>query len=110
MNLRRAFIFAISIASLLSGCTHASEEAQLARLMRHRSWPRIQQIAKAEVQKREKLFDNAEYLPAEHKDKVWVVMAMTGTTKGDLQGVVTLMIGDDGSILAYKREDDLHRK
>jgi len=83
-----------------------SDEARVERLTRHRSWPRIQQIATAEVKQRERLLgwpDNAAYVPAEHKDKVWVVMAMTGTPNGDVRRVVTLMIGDDGRILVYKR-------
>ena len=106
MNIRYALILAVSIASLLSGCTTASEEARVERLMRHRSWPRIQQIAAAECKKREKLLgwpDTASYLPEEHKDKVWSVMAMTGTPNGDAQRVIALMIGDDGAVLAYKR-------
>src|SRR5258705_12070605 len=106
MKIRRALILAVSTASLLSGCTTPSDEAHVERLMRHRSWPRIEQIAKTEVKKREKLLgwlDDASYLPAEHKDKVWLVMAMTGTPNGDVQRVISLMIGDDGSVLAYKR-------
>jgi hypothetical protein len=106
MKIRRALILAVSIASLLSGCTTPGDEAHLERLMRHRSWPRIEQIAKTEVEKREKLLgwpDNASYLPMEHQDKVWDVMAMTGTPNGDVQRVITLMIGDDGDVLAYQR-------
>lgn len=106
MRIRHALILAVSIASLLSGCITASDEARVERLMRHPSWPRIQQIATAEVKKREKLLgwpDTASYVPAEHKDKVWVIMAMTGTPNGDVQRVVTVLIGDDGSILSYKR-------
>ena len=111
MKIRRALILAVSIASLLSGCTTPSDEAQLEGLMRHRSWPRIEQIAKTEVEKREKLLgwpDNASYVPTEHKDKVWVVMAMAGTPKGDVQRVIALMIGDNGAVQAYKRHWDGH--
>ena len=74
--------------------------------MRHRSWPRIQQIATAEVKNREKLLgwpDDAGYLPAEHKDKVWAVMTMTATPNGDVERVIALTIGDDGAVLAYER-------
>ena len=35
---------------------------------------------------------------------IWVVMAMAGTPNGDVQRVVTLMIEDDGNVLAYKRD------
>jgi len=60
MKTRYALILVVSIASLLSGCTTprdeaSANEAHVQRLMRHRSWPRIQQIATAEVKKREKL-------------------------------------------------------
>jgi hypothetical protein len=106
MTIRYALILAVSIASLLSGCTTPSDEAHFERLMRHRSWPRIEQIAKTEVKKREKLLgwpDDASYVPTEHKDKVWVATAMTGTPNGDLQRVVMMMIGDDGKVLVYKR-------
>ena len=107
MKIRYALILAASIASLLSGCATTSDEAHIERLMRHRSWPRIEQIAKDEVKKREKHLggwpDNANYVPTEHKDKVWVVTAMTGTPGGDLQRVIYLMIGDDGAVLTYKR-------
>jgi len=103
MNIRHALILVVSVASLLSGCTTPSDEAHLERLMRHRSWPRIEQIARTEVEKREKLLgwpDTAAYLPWEHKDKVWVVAAMAETP---VRRVVTLWIGDDGSVLEYKR-------
>ena len=72
--------------------------------MRHRSWPRIRQIAETEVKKREIWWpDPADYVATEHKDNIWLVTAMTGTPNGDLQRVVTLVIRDDGAVLAYKR-------
>jgi hypothetical protein len=106
MNIRHALILAVASVLFLIGCTTTPDERHLERLMRHRSWPRIEQIAKTEVKKREKLLgwpDDASYLPMEHKDKVWGVMAMAGTRKGDAQRVISLMIGDDGAVLAYKR-------
>ena len=111
MKIRYALLLAVSVASLLSGCTTPSNEASVneahvQRLMRHRSWPRIQQIATAEVKNREKLLgwpDDAGYLPAEHKDKVWAVMTMTATPNGDVERVIALTIGDDGAVLAYER-------
>lgn len=109
MNTRHALILAVTTGLFLIGCTNTRDEGtrnerHVERLMRHRSWPRIQQIVETEVKKREILWpEHAEYLPVEHKDKVWVVGAMTGTPNGDLQRVVTLMIGDDGKVLAYKR-------
>jgi hypothetical protein len=101
-----ALIAAASVVLLLSGCTTPNDEAHVERLMRHRSWPRIEQVATAEVTRREKLLgwpDNALYLPSEHKDKVWAVAAMAGTPNGDVRRVVTLLIGDDGDVLVYKR-------
>jgi hypothetical protein len=104
MNIRHALILAVTTGLFLIGCTTTPDERQVERLMRHRDWPRIQQIAETEVKKREILWpDHADYVPTEHKDKLWVVTAMTGTPKGDLQHAVTLMIGDDGTVLAYKR-------
>jgi len=106
MKTRRVFVLAVSIASLLGGCTTSSNQARVERLTRHPSWPRIQQIARAEVEQREKLLgwpDNAGYVPVEHKDKIWVVMAMAGTPDGSVQRAVTLTIGDDGTVLLYKR-------
>ena len=104
MNTRYVFILAVTTGLFLIGCTTTSDERHVERLMRHRDWPQIQQIAKKEVKKREILWpDSPGYLPEEHKDKIWVVTAMTGTPKGDLQRVVTLMIGDDGAVLVYKR-------
>jgi hypothetical protein len=101
MKIRHTFIVAISISLLLSGCVTPSDEAQIARLMRHRDWPRIQKIAETEVKKREILgTDIAAYLPEEHKDKVWCVAVAKGNANGD---VITLLIGDDGSVLMYKR-------
>jgi hypothetical protein len=102
MKARHVLVLAVSIASFLSGCT-PSDEARVERLTRHRSWPRIQQVAETEVKKREKLFgwpDSAGYFPMEHKDGVWVVGAMAETP---VHRVVTLMIGDDGTVLTYKR-------
>ena len=125
MNIRHTFTLAISIGLLLSGCATASDEgraneAHIDRLMRHRDWPRIQQIAKDEVRKREIGWpDDASYLPVEHKDKIWAVTGMTATPKRELQRVVMLTIGDDGSVSTYKRYwqgkevpgwDDLHSK
>jgi hypothetical protein len=103
MNIRHALILATSITLFVSGCTTPNDEARVERLMRHRSWPRIQQIATAEVTKREKLLgwpDTAAYIPTEHKDKAWLVTAMAETP---VSRVITLMIGDDGAVLAYKR-------
>ena len=103
---RRAFILGVSITSILSGCTASNDEARVESLMGHRSWPLIRLIAKSEVEKREKFSDwpdHAGYVPAEHKNKVWVVMAMAGTPNGDVKRGVTLFIGDDGAVLVYKR-------
>jgi hypothetical protein len=114
MNIRHTLILVVAVASLLSGCATGDEgranEAHIQRLMRHRDWPRIEQLAKAEVKKREKLLggwpDDATYLPIHHEDKVWHVMTMTGTPNGDVERSISLMIqevGDDGVIVAYKR-------
>ena len=125
MTTRHALILAVASVLLLIGCTTTSDERQVERLMRHRDWPRIQGIAETEVKKREKLLgwpDDASYLPLEHKDKVWAVTAMTGTSSGNVERQVVLMIGDDGAVLAYRRywhghevpewegHDDLHSK
>ncbi len=104
MKIRHAFILAVSIGLLLSGCTTPRDEAHVERLIRHRDWPRIQRVAETEVKKRESMWpDSASYLPVEHKDKIWAVTAMSGKAFGELQLVVTMMVGDDGSVLAYKR-------
>ncbi len=98
-----AFILAVTTGLFLIGCTTTGDERHVERLMRHRSWPQIQQIAETEVKKREILWpDSASYVPTEHKDKIWVVTAMTGTPNGDLQRVVMMTIGDDGKVLVYK--------
>ena len=106
MNIRQTLIPALTFALLLTGCTTTDDVAHVERLMRHRSWPQIQQVATAEVTKREKLLgwsDTAAYIPIEHKDKVWVVTAMPGTPNGDVRRGVTLLIGNDGAVLAYNR-------
>jgi len=108
MNIRYGLILAISIASLLGGCTTGDEGDRNAKhaekLMHHRDWPRIEQIAKTEVKKREVAWpDNATYLPEEHTDKGWVVWAMTATPNGDLQRKILLLMGDDGRVMMYKR-------
>ena len=89
MNVRYALILGVTIALFLIGCTTTPEERHVEKLMRHRSWPRIEQIAQTEVKKREILWpEPAAYVPTEHKDKIWVVTAMAGTPNGDLQRVV----------------------
>jgi len=101
-----ALLLAAAIVSLLTGCATTSDERNLDKLMQHRDWPRIQRAAEAEVKKREALAgwpDNAGYLPVDHKDKLWVVMAMTATPNGDVRRSITLMISDDGTILGYQR-------
>ena len=104
MNTRYALILAVTIGLSLIGCTTTRDERHVERLMRQPAWPRIQQIAEIEVKKREILWpERADYLPTGHQDKIWSVTAMTGTPNGDAQRVVTLMIGDDGNVLAYKR-------
>ena len=109
MNIRHTFLLAVSIGWLLGGCATQGDEgkaneAHVDRLMRHHSWPLIRQIAKAEVEKREMQWPGtADYLPVEHKDKVWLVMAMTGTPNGDVERSVSLTIGDDGAVLSYER-------
>ena len=103
MNIRFALILAVTTGLFLIGCTKTREERHLERLMRHHSWPRIQQIAETEVKKREKLFawpDSAGYFPMEHKDRIWYVAAMAEIP---VHRVVTLTIGDDGTVLIYKR-------
>lgn len=104
MNIRYALILVVTTGLFLIGCTTTPDERHLEKLMRHRSWPQIQQIAKTEVKKREVLWpEPADYLPMEHKEKIWAVTGMTGTPKGDVQRVVMMMIGDDGQVLAYQR-------
>jgi hypothetical protein len=103
-NIRHALILIVTMSLFLMGYTTTRDERQVERLMGHRDWPRIQQVAEAEVKRREILWpDTASYVPVEHEDKVWVVSAMTGSANGDVQRVVTLMIGDDGGVMAYKR-------
>jgi hypothetical protein len=104
MNIRYALILAVTTGLFLIGCTTTRDERHVERLIRHRSWSRIQQIAKTEVKKREILWPvPADYIPMEHNEKIWAVTAMTGTPKGDVQRVVMMMIGDDGKVLAYQR-------
>src|SRR5262245_59869607 len=104
MNIRYALILAVTTGLFLIGCTTTNEERHLERLIRHRDWQLIQLMAEKEVKQREIFWpDNAQYLPQEHKDKTWSVAAMTGTPKGDVQRVVLLMIGDDGTVLTYQR-------
>jgi hypothetical protein len=107
MNPRHALILAVTTGLFLIGCMSdegTRNERHVDRLMRHRDWPLIQQIAEKEVKKREILWPEpaAGYLPAEHKDRVWVVMAIDRDTK-EAQRMVMLMIGDDGKVLEYKR-------
>ena len=104
MSIRYALILAVTIGLFLIGCTTTPDERHVERLMRHRDWPRIQRVAETEVKKREILWpEHADYLPMEHKDKIWGVGAMTGTPNGDVERTVMLLIGDDGAVLAYKR-------
>src|SRR4051812_19543845 len=104
MNIRYALILAVTTGLFLIGCTTTRDERHAERLMQHRSWPRIQQIAETEVKKREVLWpEHADYLPMEHTDKIWGVTAMAGTPNGDVQRTVMMMIGDDGTVLAYQR-------
>jgi hypothetical protein len=103
MRIRNALVLALSITSLLSGCTTTSDDRHVAKVMRDRNWPRIEQIARTEVKKRESAWpDEAVYLPQEHKDKMWVVWAIAGTPNSDGQRRIALMIGDDGSVVMYK--------
>ena len=103
MNTRYALILAVTTGLFLIGCTTTRDERHLERLLRHRDWPLIQQIAEKEVKKREILWpEPAGYLPEEHKDKIWVVMAIDRDTP-EAQRMVMLMIGDDGKVLEYKR-------
>jgi hypothetical protein len=109
MSIRHTLLLAVSISLFLIGCTTPGDEAHLERLMGHRSWPRIQQIAKTEVETREKLLgwpDTAAYLPEEHKDGIWTVAAMSGTPTGGVGRVVILTINDDGDVLAYQRRGE----
>ena len=111
MNIRRALVLAVSIGLFLIGCTTPRDEARVEKLLRHPSWPRIQQIATTEVKKREKLLgwpDTAAYLPYEHAKRVWTVGAMSGTSASDVGRVVILTISDDGGVLAYQRQWDGH--
>jgi hypothetical protein len=104
MKICFALILAVSIASLLNGCTTTGDDRHVAKVMRDRNWPRIEQIARAEVKKRELAWpDAAVYLPQEHKDKMWVVWAIAGTPNGDAQRRIALMIQDDGTVVMYKR-------
>ena len=109
MNIRYALILAVTTGLFLIGCTTTRDERHLDRLMRHHSWPRIQQVAETEVKKREKILgwpDTAAYLPLEHTKRVWTVTAMSGTPAGGVGRVVTLMISDDGDVLAYQRQSE----
>ena len=110
MTMWPKLLLAVSIGLFLMGCASdegTRNERHVDRLMRHHSWPQIQQIAETEVKKRETLWpEHAEYLPIEHKDKIWGVTAMTATPNGDLQRVVILTISDDCHVLAYQRQSE----
>jgi hypothetical protein len=114
MNIRYARILAVTTGLFLIGCTTARDEGarnerHVERLLRQRSWPRIEQVAETEVKKREILWPaHADYLPVEHKDKIWSVTAMTATPKGDGQRVVMMMIEEGGKVLTYQRYWDGH--
>jgi hypothetical protein len=104
MNIRRTLILVVSVASLLSGCTTTREERHLEKLLRHHDWPRIEQIARTEVKKREILWpDTAGYLPQEHIKGIWTVAAMPDESHGGSERIVILMISDDGAVLSYQR-------
>ena len=115
MNIRHALVLAVSIGLFLIGCATPRDERHLERLMRHHSWPRIQQVAETEVKKREKILgvqtwpDTAKYLPMEHAKRVWTVGAMAGTPRHDVGRVVIVTISDDGDVLAYERYWDGQR-
>jgi hypothetical protein len=108
MNIRHALVLAVSISLFLIGCTTTPDERHLERLMRHRDWPRIEQIARTEVKKREKIPgiqtwpDTAAYLPQEHIKRIWTVGAMAGD-RGGGERIVILTISDEGHVLAYQR-------
>jgi hypothetical protein len=107
MNIRHTLVLAVSIILFLSGCETPRDEIHVDSLMRHRSWPRIQQIAKAEVEKREKLLGwpkTAAYLPQDHRKKVWVVGAISEDTPPGHSVILT--ISDDGDVLTYQRYID----
>src|SRR4051812_35464671 len=100
MNIRHALILAVTTCLFLMGCATTRDERHVESLMRHPSWPRVQQVAETEVKKREVLWpERADYLPMEHKDKIWGVTAVTATRNGDPQRVVMMMIEDDGKVL-----------
>lgn len=114
MNIRYALFLVVTTGLFLIGCTSARDEGarnerHIEKLMRHRDWPLIRQIAEAEVKRREILWpERADYLPVLHEDKVWSVTAMTGASNGDLQRVVVMAIGDDGKVQAYQRYREGH--
>jgi len=110
VSLRRyALTLAAASCLLLVGCTSSRSEAShnnrdLEKLMRHGHWPQAKARAQKEVRKREVWWpDSAEYLPMDHTDKIWTISAMTGTPNGDVERTVVVSIGDDDSIVAYKR-------
>jgi len=104
-------ILFVSIAFLVAGCASPSEgaraERQMQRLMGHSSWPRIQQAAAAEVDKRERILGWPEthfsYTPMHHKEKLWGVYAISPEGDGDVHRAVLLAITDDGEVLNYQR-------
>lgn len=106
MNIRYALILAVTTSLVFIGCTTdegTRNEKHMDGLVQHRDWPRIRQIAEAEVKRQGRLWpDSVVYLPVEHEDKMWVVLAREGTPNDDRQRSVMLMIGDDGRVLAYK--------
>jgi hypothetical protein len=107
MNIRHTLVLAVSIALFLTGCETPRDELHVDSLMRRHSWPRIQQIAKAEVEKREKPLGwpaTAAYLPQDHRKKVWVVGAISEETPPS--HAVILTISDDGDVLTYQRYID----
>ena len=129
MNTRHALIVVITSASFLIACASdqaAQDERHVERLMRHRDWPRIQQVAETEVNKREIFWpriqqvaetevnkreilwaETAAYVPMDHEDQAWSVTAMSGDR--DLKRVVDLVIADDGTVLVYERNWDQDR-
>lgn len=110
MKPRKLLILGSLVVLFAAGCASNRESQRIDALERDPAWPLIRASAQMEVARKEGNTDwshSAIFLPHQHTNSVWVVIASAhrGNWYGDS---IDMLIGDDAKVISYAPRLCLH--
>jgi len=107
------FTLLICVAVIAAGCAGNREFERIDALRRDPAWPKIRAAAEMEVARKEGNTNwsyRAYYLPEQHTNGVWVVVASGAYPLDRLGDSIDIIIRDDGQIVSYSPRQSSHPK